>query len=93
MHQISVVVLGFLITDPILEGIPKIALSSQRAVEEEATSSQSITKEEEETVEVFDSENNFEVFNWPLSPETSTSDLGHLLPMPASHTQEDSSIS
>ena len=93
MHQISVVVLGFLITDPILEGIPKIALSSQRAVEEEATLSQSMTKEEEEIVEVFDSEDNFEVFNWPLSPETSTSDLGHLLPMPGSHTQEDSSIS
>ena len=93
MHQISVVVPGFLITDPILEGIPKIALSSQCAVEEEATASQSMTKEEEETVEVFDSENNFEVFNWPLSPETSTGDLGHLLPMPASHTQEDSSIS
>ena len=93
MHQISVVVLGFLIIDPILEGIPKIALSSQRAVEEEATLSQSMTKEEEETVEVSDSEDDFEVFNWPLSPKTSTGDLGHLLPTSASHTQEDSSIS
>ena len=63
MHQINVVVPGFLITDPILEAIPKIAFSSQRAVEEESTSSQSTTKEEEETVEVSDSEDDFEVFN------------------------------
>ena len=61
MHQISIVVPGFLIIDPILEGIPKIALSSQRAVEEEATSSQSMTKEEEEIVEVFDSEDNLQL--------------------------------
>ena len=34
-------------------------------------------EKEEEIVEVFDSEDEFEVFNQPLSPETSTNDLGH----------------
>ena len=34
-------------------------------------------EKEEEVVGVFDSEDEFEVFNQALSPETSTFDLGH----------------
>ena len=59
LHQISVVVLGFLTTDPILEGIAKVALSFQRATEEEETPSQPMIKKEEEVVEVSDSEDDF----------------------------------
>ena len=90
LHQINVATLGFLTTGPILEGalttdpipkgIPKVALPFQRAAEEEATPSQSTIKEGEEVVEVSDSEDDFEVFNQPLSPEVSTSDLGHPFP-------------
>ena len=92
MHQISVAILGFLIIDPILEGIPKVAWPSQRTAEEEATSSLPTTKEKEEVVEVSDLEDDFEVFNRSLSPETLTGDHGHLPPTLASHAQEDSSI-
>ena len=92
LHQISVAILGFLIIDPILEGIPKVALPSQRTAEEEATSSLPTTKEKEEVVKVSESEDDFEVFNRSLSPETLTGDPGHLPPTPASHAQEDSSI-
>ena len=69
-----------LTTDPIPEGIPKVALPSQRAVEEEATSSQPSTKGEEGVVIVFDFEDygdDFEVFNHPLSPDTPSGDLSH----------------
>ena len=77
LHQISVVVLGFLTVDPIPEGIPKIALTSQRVIKKEATSSQSSTKEEEGIVEVSNSKDDFEVFNQPLSPETPSGYLDH----------------
>ena len=93
MHQISVAVPGFLITDPIPEGILKIALPSQQTAKEEATSSQPTIKEEEETIEVSDSEDDFKVFNRLLSPKTSIGDLSHLIPTLANHTQEGSSIS
>ena len=52
----------------------------QCAIEEEATLSQPSTKGEEVVVEVFDSEDfedDFEVFNQPLSPKTPSGDLGH----------------
>ena len=87
LHQISVVVLGFLIigaipegtlaTDPIPKGIPKVALPPQYTAEEATSSHPTVTKEEEEeVVEVSDSEDEFEVYNQPLSPEASTGDLG-----------------
>ena len=87
LHQISIVVPGFLLTDPITKGIPKIALPPQRAVKEEATSSQLSTKEEEGIVEVFDSEDDFKVFNQPSSPETPSGDLDHCLLAQASQAQ------
>jgi len=84
LHQISVVVPGFLTVDPILEGIPKIALTSQRVIKKEATLSQSSTKEEEGIVEVSNSKDDFEVFNQLLSPETPSGYLGHPPPAQAS---------
>ena len=79
LHQISVVTPSFLTTgpisegtlttNPILKGIPKVALPFQHATEEEATSSQPSTKGEERIVKVFDSKNDFEIFYQPLPPE------------------------
>ena len=88
LHQISVVAPGFLTSTPIPKGIPRVALPFQCAAEEEATPSQPPTKEEEEVVEVSDSEDNFKIFNQPLSPEVSTSDLSHPLSASASPNQE-----
>ena len=92
LHRISVVVPSVLSADPILEGIPKIALPSQCAVKEEATSSQPSTKEEEGIVKVSDSEDDFEIFNQPLSPETPSGDLGHTPPTKASQAQGNSPL-
>ena len=91
LHQISIAAPSFLLTNPISEAIPYIALPFQRASEEEATPSQSMIKEEEKVVEVFYSKDDFEVFNQPLSLEVLTCDFGHLLPAQASHSQEDPS--
>ena len=90
LHRINVATPGFLIiglvpkgtltTTPIPEGIPKVALPPQHTIEEATSSHLAITKEEEkeeEMVEVSDSEDEFEVFNQPLSPEASTGDLDH----------------
>ena len=73
LHRINVATLGFLTTGPIPEGIltttpipegiPRVALPFQRAAKEEATPSQPLSKEEEEVVEVSDSEDDFEIFN------------------------------
>ena len=105
LHRISVVVLGFLLpkdvsipkgtltTQPIPEGVTKVAFSLQHTIGE-ATSSQPITKEEEEEeeekeiVDVSDSEDVYEVFNQPLSLETLTSDLGQLPLTQSSHLKE-----
>ena len=106
LHRISIVASGFLIAGPILEGmlttnpipegIPKVALPSQYTIEETTSSHPAITKEEdekeEEVVEVSDSEDEFEVFNQPLSPKASTSDVGHPFPTQSSHHQGVTSI-
>lgn len=89
LHWISVVVLSFLIigaipegtftTDPIPEGIPKVAQPLQCIAEEEANPSQPTVEGKEEFVEVSsfeDSEDDFEIFNQPLSPEIPLGDLG-----------------
>ena len=70
---------GTLTTDPIPEGIPKVALPPQHVAEEGTSSHRAIIKEEEkeeEVVEVSDSEYEFDVFNQILSPEASPGDLG-----------------
>ena len=73
-----------LTTNPIPEGIPKVALPPQYTTGDATSSHLTITKEkeekEEEVVEVSDSEGEFEVFNQPLSTEASTSNLGHPFP-------------
>ena len=89
LHWISVAGSGFLITgpilegtlttDPILEGIPKVALPPQPTTREATSSHPAITKEEE-VVEVSNSKHEFEVFNRPLSLEVSIGDLGHSSP-------------
>ena len=98
LHRISIAAPSFLISDPILEGtlvtnpipkgIPKEALPSQHTAEEATSSHPAITKEEEEVVEVSDSEDQINVFNQPLSPEVSLGDLGFSSPAQSNHYQE-----
>ena len=86
LQRISVAAPGFLLpgpkpkgvqaATPIFEGIPKVEASSPQQTTEAATSSRLINTEEEEVVEVVDSEDEFEVFNQALSPETSVPNLG-----------------
>ena len=69
---------GVHLTTPISEGIPKVGASSSRPiVKEEKEEKEKEETEEGEVVELSDSEDNFEVFNQPLSPENTLSDLGH----------------
>lgn len=65
LHQINVVVLGFLVPSPVPEGVQQIELSFQRIAEEGATPSQLAIKEEEDIVEVSKSKDDFEVFSHP----------------------------
>ena len=75
LHRISVAVPGFLIsgqipkgvltTTPILEGVPKVEASSSHPISKEEEEEKE--KEEGEIFEVFDSEDDFEVLNQPLS--------------------------
>ena len=86
LQQTSIATPGFLIsspipkgtltTEPIFEGIPKVTLPIQQAIGV-AASSRTTNTEEEEVVEVLDSEDGFEFFNQALSLATSTPDLGH----------------
>ena len=66
---------GTLITEPIFEGIPKVTSPLQHTTGV-ATSSRPTNTEEEDVVKVLDFEDEFEVFNQALSPETSILDLG-----------------
>ena len=74
------------------KGIPKEALPSQHTAEKATSSHPAITKEEEEkeeeVVEVSDSEDQFNNFNQPLSPEVSLGDLGFSSPAQSNHYQE-----
>ena len=78
-----------LTTNPIPEGIPKVALPPQYTTGEATFSHPIIIKEEEEKeeeiVEVSDSKNEFEVFNQPLSLKALTSDLIHPFPAQSNH--------
>ena len=88
---------GTLATTLIPEGIPRVALPFQR-IDEEATSSQPTTKEEEEgedknMVEVTDSEDEFSIFNQPLSPKSQVGDPCYLSRVQVDNSSEDISIS
>ena len=87
LHQINVAVPGFLVSSPIPKGVLQVELPFLFAAEVEATSSQPIIKEEEEEeiVDVSDSEDDYEIFNQSQSPEILTSDLDHLLLAQVSH--------
>ena len=60
---------GVLATTSIPEGIPKVELPLQRAVEEEPTPSQPVIQEEEVEVNLSKSKDDFKVFNRLPSPE------------------------
>ena len=70
---------GTLITQPIPEGVPKVDFPLQRTIGE-ATSSQPINKKgdeeeeekEKEIVDISNSEDLYEVFDHPWSPETTS---------------------
>ena len=97
LHRISVATPGFLttgpipegvhVTTPILEGIPKVGASSSRPVIKEEKE-----EEEERIVEVSDSEDDFDVFNQPLSPEAPIGDLNNPFPVQTNYTQEEAAI-
>ncbi|XP_075635439.1 peptide chain release factor PrfB1, chloroplastic-like isoform X2 [Castanea sativa] len=65
LRLINVAVPGFLNPGLVLEGAQQVELPFHFTAEEEATPSQLAIKEEEEVVEVSDSEDDFEVFNQP----------------------------
>ena len=67
---------------PIPEGIPKVRASSSQQFTGIATLSHTRNLEEEEVVEVTDSDDEFEVFSQGLSLETSVTNLGpHFSPI------------
>ena len=67
---------------PIPEGIPKVRASSSQQFTGIATLSHTRNLEEEEVVEVTDSDDEFEVFSQGLSLETSITNLGpHFSPV------------
>ena len=78
----------------------KVQQIFQCKAEDEATPSQPTTKgeeeekekEEEKVVEIFDFEDDFEVFNQPQSLEASTGDFSHLPSVEVSQIQGDSSV-
>ena len=80
LHLINVVMPSFLNPGSRPQGVLKVEPILQYKAEDEATPSQPTVKgeEEEKVVKVLDSEDNFEVFNRPESPEASTSDFSHL---------------
>ena len=79
LHLINVAVPGFLNPSLALKGVQLIRFPFQHAAKEEATPSQpTIKEEEEEIVEVSESEDDFEVFNQPQSPEVLSGDFSHL---------------
>ena len=92
LHQINITVSGFLVTGLIPKGVQQVELPFQHITEEVATPSQPIIKEEEQAVEVLDSEDEFEVFNQPQSLEPPTGDFSHFPPIQASSNQEATGI-
>ncbi|KAK9988992.1 hypothetical protein SO802_029231 [Lithocarpus litseifolius] len=63
-----------------LEGVQDVELPFQYTAKEATLSQPAIKEEEEEIVEVSDSEDNFEVFDQPQSLEVPTGDFNHILP-------------
>lgn len=70
--------MGFLNLGPTPKGVQHIELPFHITAKEVSTPSQPVIKEEEEIVEVSDSEDDFEVFNRPQSPEALAEDFNSL---------------
>ena len=103
LHLINVAMPGFLNPGSRPQGVLKIESLLQCKAEDEATPFQPATREgeeeeeeeeekEEEVVEVFDSKDEFEVFNQPQSLEVSTDDFSHLPLVEVSQIQGDSFV-
>ena len=101
LHLINVAMPGFLNPGSGPQGVLKIESLLQCKAEDEATPFQPATREgeeeeeeekEEEVVEVFDSKDEFEMFNQPQSLEVSTDDFSHLPLAEVSQIQGDSFV-
>ena len=87
LHQISVAAPGFLTIDPIPRGVLKVTLPPQYTTREATSSHPGIKEEEEEEiVDVSNSEDDFEVFNLLSSLESPIGDLSLLPPTQVSHS-------
>ena len=67
-------------TQPLFVGIPSIGASPSQPIvkeEEEEEEEKEKEKESEEIVDLLNSQDEFEVFNQPLSPESTLADLVH----------------
>ena len=91
LQQINIAIPGFLVSTP-LESTQPVELPFQHIAEEEATSSLLVPEVIAKVVEVSDSEEDFEVFNQPLSPEPIDANFSHLPPAQVSNIQEAPSI-
>ena len=89
---ISVVAPSSLTTSPIPKGVFEVTLLSQYTAREATSSQPTIKEEEEEVVNVSDSEDDFEVFNLPSLSENSVGDLSLLPLAQVSCSQEDPTI-
>lgn len=85
LDLINVAVSSFLHPSPVPKGVQQIELPFRFTAEKEATPSQPTIKEEEEVVEISNSEDNFEVFNQPQSLEAPVGDLNHFPPAQVSY--------
>ena len=91
LQQINIAIPGFLVGTP-LESTQPVELPFQRTAEEEATSSLLVPEVTTKVVEVSDSEEDFKVFNQPLSSEPIDANFSYLPPAQVSNIQEAPSI-
>ena len=91
LQQINIAIPGFFVGTP-LESTQPVELPFQRTAEEEATSSLLVPEVTAKVVEVSDFEEDFEVFNQPLSSEPINANFSHLPPAQVSNIQEAPSI-
>ena len=91
LQQINIAIPGFFVGTP-LESTQPVELPFQHTTEEEATSSLLVPEVTTKVVEVSDFEEDFKVFNQPLSLEPIDANFSHLPPAQVSNIQEAPSI-
>ena len=91
LQQINIAIPGFFVGTP-PESTQPVELPFQRIAEEEATSSLLVPEVTTKVVEVSDFEEDFKVFNQPLSLEPIDANFSHLPPAQVSNIQEAPSI-